>query len=66
MRASITNVSQQNLILSKKNFWVSNIQARATTEAVIPKYVQQKTILSLDVPSDLKLFIERKNYYNAR
>ena len=33
---------------------MSNIQARAPTEAVIPKYVQPKTILSLDVPSDLK------------
>ena len=32
-----------------------NIQARAPTEAVIPKYVQPKTILSLDVPSDLNL-----------
>ena len=32
---------------------MSNIQARAPTEAVIPKYVQPKTILSLDVPSDL-------------
>ena len=36
---------------------MSNIQARAPTEAVIPKYVQPKTILSLDVPSDLKSFI---------
>ena len=42
-------------ILVKKKFWVSNIQARAPTEAVIPKYVQPKTILSLDVPSDLKV-----------
>ena len=32
---------------------MSIIQARAPTEAVIPKYVQPKTILSLDVPSDL-------------
>ena len=32
---------------------MSNIQARAPTEAVIPKYVQPKTILSLDIPSDL-------------
>ena len=31
------------------------MQARAPTEAVIPKYVQPKTILSLDVPSDLKV-----------
>ena len=38
---------------------MSNIQARAPTEAVIPKYVQPKTILSLDVPSDLN-----KNYCN--
>ena len=45
-------------ILVKKKFWVSNIQARAPTEAVIPKYVQPKTILSLDVPSDLKLILE--------
>ena len=35
---------------------MSNIQARAPTEAVIPKYVQPKTILSLDGPSDLKDF----------
>ena len=34
---------------------MSNIQARAPTEAVIPKYVQPKTILSLDVPSDLNI-----------
>ena len=34
---------------------MSNIQARAPTEAVIPKYVQPKTILSLDVPSDLNV-----------
>ena len=44
-------------ILVKKKIWVFNIQARAPTEAVIPKYVQPKTILSLDVPADLKQFV---------
>ena len=34
-------------ILVKKNFWVSNIQARAPTEAVIPKYVQP-TVATLE------------------
>ena len=37
---------------------MSNIQARAPTEAVIPKYVQPKTILSLDVLSDLKVHLD--------